>query len=422
MRGVGRPSHGGGTTRYAQILNEIFDMPISSFPLLSVDRGIHDTETVIDAESTGVGRADGDWNVLMSRLLGGLSDGVNVIHLNNGCIKLAILPTRGMGIWKGSVAGIPLEWNSPVERPVNPAYVDQMRRGGIGWLDGFNEIVCRCGLGWNGAPGNDVIKDDEGNVVSEQFLPLHGRIANLAAHEVSVEVSDDGAITIIGVVDEASMFGGKLRLTSRLKTHIGSNTFEISDTIRNLASSPAEVEMLYHCNFGKPFLGEGSTFHIAAEEVAPRDARAAEDVDTWTKYLGPTNGYSEQCYFVKPISDADGRALAVLCDEKKTKAVAIRFDVAQLPWLTLWKNTQAEADGYCTGLEPGSGFPNLRTFEREQGRVISLSAEESVTFNFAVTVGVGPSDAAELVQEVDDLQAGNPQKIHATPKAVWTAP
>lgn len=397
-------------------------MPKSSFPLLSVDRGIHDTETVIDAECTGIGRAEGDWNVRMSRLQGGLSDGVDVIWLDNGCTKLAILPTRGMGIWKGTVAGIPLQWNSPVERPVNPAYIDEMRRGGIGWLDGFNEIVCRCGLGWNGAPGTDVIKDDAGNVVSEQFLPLHGRVANLPAHEVSVEVSDEGAITIIGVVDEASMFGGKLRLTSRLTTHIGSNTFEIQDTVQNLASSPAEVEMLYHCNFGTPFLGAGSTVHIAAEEVAPRDARAAEDVDTWTEYLGPTEGYSEQCYFVKPISNTDGRALAVLTNEQKTKAVAVRFDVAQLPCLSLWKNTQAEVDGYCTGLEPGSGFPNLRRFEREQGRVITLNTNESTTFDFAVTIGVGESDAAELVKEVGDLQAGKPQNIHTAPKAEWTAP
>lgn len=396
-------------------------MPKSLFPLLSVDRGIYDTETVIDAKRTGIGRADGDWNVRMSRLQGGMSDGIDVIWLNNGCMKLAILPTRGMGVWKGSVAGVPLEWKSPVERPVHPAHIDEMRRGGIGWLDGFNEIVCRCGLGWNGAPGNDVIKDSAGNTVSEQFLPLHGRIANLPAHEVSVEVSDDGAITIIGVVDEASMFGGKLRLTSRLTTHIGSNTFEISDTVQNLASSPAEVEMLYHCNFGRPFLGEGSTFHVAAEEVAPRDARAAEDVDSWTRYLAPTNGYAEQVYFLKPMSDADGRALAVLSNEERTKAIALRFDVAQLPWLTLWKNTQAEADGYCTGLEPGSGFPNLRTFEREQGRVISLNAEESVTFDFAITVGVGPSDAAELVKEVDELQAGIVQTVHAVPKAEWTA-
>lgn len=391
-----------------------------SFTLISVDQGIHNCETLVNAKSLGLDRPDADWSVRMQRLQGGLSDGVDVIWLDNGCTKLAILPTRGMGIWKGTVAGVPLQWNSPVERPVNPAFVDQMRRGGIGWLDGFNEIVCRCGLGWNGAPGTDVVKDADGNVVSEQFLPLHGRIANLAAHEVTVEVSDDGAISVVGVVDEASLFGGKLRLTSTLTTHVGSNTFEISDTVQNLGSQAAEVEMLYHCNFGEPFLGEGSEFHVAAKEVSPRDARAVEDVDTWTKYLGPTAGYAEQCYLAKPIADADGRAIAVVSDADKSKAVAVRFDTGALPWFTLWKNTQAESDGYCTGMEPGSGFPNLRTFEREQGRVVSLASEESVTFDIAISAATDSDSTAALVSEVSELQATSPLKLNSKPHPSWS--
>lgn len=392
-----------------------------SITLLSVDQGIHICESAVDAESLGLGRPDAEWSVQMQRLHGGLSDGVDVVWLDNGCTKLAVLPTRGMGIWKGSVAGVPLAWNSPVERPVNPAFVDQMRRGGIGWLDGFNEIVCRCGLGWNGAPGTDVVKDEDGNVLSEQFLPLHGRIANLSAHEVRVEVSDDGAISVVGVVDEASLFGGKLRLTSRLTTYVGSNTFEISDTVQNLGSQQAEVEMLYHCNFGQPFLGEGSQFYMAAHEVAPRDTRAVEDVDTWTKYLGPTAGYAEQVYLAKPIADADGRAIGVLTDEAQSRAVAVRFDTATLPCFTLWKNTQAEADGYCTGMEPGSGFPNLKTFERDQGRVICLASQETVIFEFSVSIATDAQNAAAFVSEVADLQANTALKLHAKPHPNWSA-
>ncbi len=392
-----------------------------SFTLLNVDRAIHDTETVIDAATTGFGRSDGDWSVHMQRLCGGLSDGVDVIWLDNGCTKLAILPTRGMGVWKGSVAGVPLEWKSPVERPVNPAFVDQMRRGGIGWLDGFNELICRCGLSWHGAPGTDVIKDADGKVLSEQFLPLHGRIANLAAHKVRVHVSEDGEIRIVGTVDEASMFGGRLRLTSTLSTYIGSSAFEIRDSVQNLGSAPAEVEMLYHCNFGPPFLGEGSTFHMAAEEVAPRDVRASEDIATWETYAGPVSGYAEQCYLAKPIAGEDGRSTAVLSSSDASNAVAIRFEASQLPWFTLWKNTQAEEDGYCTGLEPGSSFPNLRTFEREQGRVITLQPQQEAAFEFSVSVALTAHDVEKLVSEVAKIQGGTVPVVHTQPKREWSA-
>lgn len=392
---------------------------MKSITLLSVDQGIHNTSDVFNSSSSGV-RGDAEWSVRMQRLQGGLSDGVDVVWLDNGCTKLAILPTRGMGIWKGTVAGTPLEWKSPVERPVNPAFVDPMRRGGIGWLDGFNEIVCRCGLGWHGAPGNDVLTNDAGEVVSEQFLPLHGRIANLSAHEVTVSISEDGAITIVGVIDEASVFGGKLRLTSTLTTYIGSNSFEINDAVKNCGSASAEVEMLYHCNFGPPFLDAGSTFHMAASKVAPRDARAAEDVDSWTTYKGPTAGYAEQCYFASPIADEAGRALAVVADADRSKAFAVRFDVATLPMFTLWKNTQAEADGYCTGLEPGSSLPNLRSVERRHGRVINLPSDETITFELAVSVATDADGADALVQEVNALQGDMPPTLHSNPLAEFS--
>lgn len=393
---------------------------MKSITLLDVNNEIYEEDFVCDSSSAGIGAFGDQWNVRMQRLRGGLSDGVDVVWLENGCTRLAVLPTRGMGIWKAEVAGVPLQWKSPVERPVHPAYVDQMRRGGIGWLDGFNELICRCGLGWHGAPGTDVIRDEAGDVVAEQFLPLHGRIANLPAHEVRVEISDEGAISLVGVIDESSMFGDRLRLTSTLTTRIDSNAFEIQDTVQNLGSSSAEVEMLYHCNIGRPFLGADATFYTAAEEVAPRDARAAEDVDTWTTYQAPVSGYAEQVHFVKPIRGDDGRGLAVLQSPDCDNAVAIRFDMATLPWLALWKNTQAESDGYCTGLEPASSFPNLKTFEREQGRVISLDTQQSVTFNLAVSVATDHSDVTALVDEVNSLQKRHKLKLHRNPNPAWS--
>ncbi|MCA9038281.1 MAG: aldose 1-epimerase family protein, partial [Planctomycetaceae bacterium] len=356
------------------------------FELINTRQGIHDTQSRITSASHSVLQQSGEgWSVSMHRMHGGLSDGVDVITLNNGRMTLWILPTRGMGIWRGEVDGIPLQWNSPVEMPVHPSFVDQSRRGGIGWLDGFNELICRCGLGWHGAPGTDILRNPDGSVVSEQFLPLHGRIANLAAHQVTVEISEDdrGLITVTGVVDETSVFGGRLRLTSVLSTVTGSNSFEIADTVTNLGSTQAEVEMLYHCNVGEPFLAAGSVYHGAASEVAPRDARAAEGLSMWNIYEGPSRGFAEQVYFCAAAADVNGWGIGVLTDEDAQHAFCVRYDTATLPYFALWKNTQALEDGYCTGLEPASSFPNLRSVERENGRVIQLAPHHSVTFRLS---------------------------------------
>ena len=390
------------------------------FAILNVNDGTYEEDFRVDNSTTPVG--DGtEWSVRLQRLRGGLSDGVDVVWIDNGCTKLAILPTRGMGIWKAEVADLPIKWDSPVERPVHPSFVDEMRRGGIGWLDGFNELICRCGLSWHGAPGNDIQKNDCGEVTAEQFLPLHGRIANLSAHEVRVEVSDDGAISVIGVVDEASVFGGKLRLTSTLTTYIGSNTFEISDAVQNLGSARAEAEMLYHCNFGQPVLGDGATFHAAATEVAPRDEHAASDIDSWTSYSAPTPGYAEQVYFTRPVADDNGRGLAVLKSSSGEQAVAVRFDTTSLPWLVMWKNTQAAEDGYCTGIEPGSSLPNLRTFERQHDRVLNLDPMQTVTFSLSVSVATSAAQVDNLIGEVASLQASHKQVVHRNPVAEWSA-
>ncbi|MCA9060997.1 MAG: aldose 1-epimerase family protein, partial [Planctomycetaceae bacterium] len=359
----------------------------------------------------------------MRRLQGGISDGVDVVTIDNGRMKIDVLPTRGMGIWRAECDGVPIEWKSPVERPVHPAFVDQMRRGGIGWLDGFNELLCRCGLAWHGAPGNDVIVNDNGEVVSEQFLPLHGRIANLAAHLVTLEVSasENGEIRLTGVVDEAGLFGGRLRLTSTLVTRIGSNQFDVIDVVENRASAAAETEMLYHINIGRPFLEAGSIFHSASTEIAPRDARAAEGLGMWNLFEPPVAGYAEQVYFTRPVADANDQGIGLLVNESQDKAIAIRFDVSTLPWLVLWKNTQAEEDGYVTGIEPAGSFPNLRSVERKHGRVKVLQSGESVEYRLSLQAMTQRADVRQLIDETTARQVSVERVTHSSPKPDWSA-
>ena len=63
-----------------------------SFTLVNVSDGVHDTDVVIDAGLCGQQRPDAEWSVRLQRLQGGLSDGVDVVWLDNGCTRLAILP------------------------------------------------------------------------------------------------------------------------------------------------------------------------------------------------------------------------------------------------------------------------------------------------------------------------------------------
>ena len=79
-------------------------------------------------------------------LHGGRSEGIDVVSIDNGRLRVDILPTRGMGIWRGSLDDLFLGWDSPIEQPVNPAFVELNDWNGLGWLQGFNELLCRCGM------------------------------------------------------------------------------------------------------------------------------------------------------------------------------------------------------------------------------------------------------------------------------------
>ncbi|MCH8918796.1 MAG: DUF4432 family protein, partial [Proteobacteria bacterium] len=99
---------------------------------------------------------------------------------------------------------------------------------GLGWLDGFDELLVRCGLESNGAPEFQ----ENGRL---QF-PLHGRIGNKPAHKVELTIDgDSGEITLVGVVEEIRFHFLKLRMTTTIKTKLGEPGLRISDTIENLS-------------------------------------------------------------------------------------------------------------------------------------------------------------------------------------------
>ena len=50
---------------------------------------------------TGTGPAAG--RIDKYTLRGGVSDGVDVVEVHNGRLSLALLPTRGLGLWKGKI-------------------------------------------------------------------------------------------------------------------------------------------------------------------------------------------------------------------------------------------------------------------------------------------------------------------------------
>ena len=343
------------------------------------------------------------------RLRGGVREGVLLVELIAGGTRVCILPDRGLGIWKMTAGNLELGWQSPVQGPVHPRCVPLAEPSGLGWLDGFDELVARCGLVSNGAPDFDA----QGRLRHG----LHGRIANLPAHGVEVTLDDTaGTVTLAGAVDETRFLIHALRMTTALVVHADRPRVAWTDTVENLSERPATTQLLYHVNFGPPLLGAGAEFVAAVEELAPRDQAAVGDVSTWNRYVAPQAGRGEQVHFMRLRPNAADRATALLVSADGSNAASLSWRAAELPCFTLWKNQGGLADGYVTGLEPGTNFPNPRSFEESQGRVVNLAARASIAFDLAIEHLSGPQLSATRAEIFGDRQP----VVHDQPRQGWS--
>ena len=346
--------------------------------------------------------------VKASRLRGGVREGVLLVELVAGPTRVWVLPDSGLGIWKIESDGVALGWQSPVRGPVHPRFVPLAEPSGLGWLDGFDELVARCGLVSNGAPDFD----GDGRLV----YGLHGRIANRPAHDVAVVLDDNaGTVTLTGVVDETRFLIHDLQMTTSLVVQADRPRVAWTDTVENRSGRPATMQMLYHVNFGPPLLGAGAEVVVDAAEIAPRDSAAVDDVPTWNRYVAPQAGRGEQVHFMSLRPDEEGRAAAMLVSPGGDRAARLSWLAAELPCFTLWKNQGGLADGYVTGLEPGTNYPNPRPYEETQGRVVPLEPHASVTFDLAIDVLRGDAIAAGRSR----LSSTTP-RIHPGPKPGWS--
>jgi hypothetical protein len=385
-------------------------------PLISVAKNLPGTNFVATRDELAP-KCPVAWAVRLEVLHGGRQEGVRLLHIDNGKLKITLVPTRGLGILEVRSGDLRLGWDSPVREVVHPQHVNLASRGGLGWLEGFNEWLCRCGLENNGQPGPDRLINNVGDEVVID-LPLHGKIANIPAQEVELHVQTKPPyrITVRGKVQETMLFGPKLELVAELSTEPGADTFQLRDVVVNRGAQQQEFQMLYHANFGKPLLDKGAKLVAPLLAVTPYNANAARAVKAYNEFLGPTPGYVEQVYLLAPKGDPQGKTTVLLHNAAGDRGASLSYSLKQLPYLTLWKNTGAEADGYVIGIEPGTNYPNRRQVERKHGRVPKLAP--GGRYEMAIDFGVHTGAAAveRVANDIARTQAGQAPMIHAAPQ------
>lgn len=285
-----------------------------------------------------------------------------------GALSYQVLPDNGLDIYGLTYRGVNVSYQSRMglTRDFNPME-DEFTRlyaGGLLYTCGFLNV----------GPGNR----DEGI-----WHPLHGRAHGLRAQNVSA-FSDDMGVYVSGETREAQLFGHNLKLERRISSGVGASSLVIEDVLRNEAAEPIEFMMLYHMNFGYPFLSEDLTMELpAGTKTTPRTAHAAAGLSQCTRFIAPVDGGEEQVYF-HDIPAVDGKAGLKLLNARLGFGVEVRATKASLPVMVEWKCMRS--GDYALGIEPSNSYINGRSKERENGTLKTLApfAEERfrVELNF----------------------------------------
>jgi hypothetical protein len=234
-------------------------------------------------------------------------------------------------------------------------------------------MLSTCGLMNIGTDG----RDETG-----RYHPLHGRIGMTPAEQRSARAYwDEGVYRLEAraVTREAVLGQHNVALSRKISSQLGSASLVIEDTVANDEPTPARYMLLYHFNFGYPFLDEDTQllFPPAAAPVQPRTESARAGLATWHQMGPPEDEKAEEVFFHRPAADAHGQVAVSLENRKLGFGVTLSYAAKTLPVLTQWKSLRSGE--YVLGIEPATATLRGRVTEAQDGNLRELGGFASET-------------------------------------------
>ena len=206
-----------------------------------------------------------------------------------------------------------------------------------------------------------------------EWHPVHGRFHSLLADNICAEIEDD-TIKIRGTMRESARFGHCFEVKREITLPVFGSSVTVRDTIKNQTPRDEEIMIIYHCNFGYPFLSEKAKLYLPkSRESVARNDFAKAILGKENSFEPPVPGQEERVYFHKMKDDFSAR----LENEELGVKMKMTWSGDTLPLLGQWRD-MASGD-YALGLEPTNCYIMGRHNERENGTLKVLKAFQSIT-------------------------------------------
>ena len=207
----------------------------------------------------------------------------------------------------------------------------------------------------------------------DKWHPVHGRIHSIPGENCSGLI-EDGQIKVSATMHETALFGHALELKRTISSELGTSKIVIEDVLSNLTPEDEEYMILYHMNFGYPFLSPDLKMILPPDTITtPRTKYAEKFIGRETEFTMPIDGEEETVFFnTDPQADSDGMATITLENAALGIGAHLRYSLDTLPVMAHWRCMRSGE--YVLGIEPTNSYIMNRVREREHGTIGKIPA------------------------------------------------
>lgn len=305
----------------------------------------------------------------------GKAAGLRLLQVHNAAgLEFTVIPDKCMDIFDLRFHGVNFAFQTKNGlvgnqwyNPMNTEFLDYWSAG----------MLCTCGLENTGPSCTNA---------DGQILPLHGRIGMIPADNLCVRQfwqDDDFRIEIEGQMRECRLEGHNLLLTRKISLSGWSDTIWIEDTIENQGHTAFNYMLLYHMNFGYPFIDEGTRVHIKSNGSVIGRTLYSQTRTAFCNRIEPVeDGVEEEVFFHDVLPAADGLSRVHVENHALGMGAEILYSYETLPILSQWKF--AAPGEYVLGIEPGNSHIEGRQEGQKNGDLKTIQPDETVHFGLGL--------------------------------------